>query len=68
MIESQFAECISLFNHSLKSAIEHNNWKINYNNMSFFYGGSYGYVPVTVDSNYLHSCIINTTEKTLNLN
>ena len=59
MIESQFIDCISLFNISLNNAIAQNNWDFVYNMTSAFFGGCYGYkFNNSFPNGYLQSCIL----------
>jgi len=58
MIESQFIDCISLFNMSLHNAISQNNWNFAYNMISAFFGGCYWYKPInSLPNSYLQSCL-----------
>lgn len=63
MVETQFCDCISSFNISLDKAIQQNNWNFIYNMTSAFFGGCYGYEPISsLPTDYLAKCKLDVAE------
>lgn len=56
MVESQFFDCIKLFDSAIQRAIDQNSWSARYNLISAFFGGCYGYQFVHIDSAYQNEC------------